>query len=149
MENEPKSMTTKELTRAVSLLLEREETRVAKQQRHRRLRAKRKRQEMRANIDRLGQSIEVIKWCIVGITGVMAVSLLVVILVILEVEREAERIKGEVEIIQKRAQQIVDDIDREAEAIRDKLQNPLRAIGGALGGQLDQEVRSLLGAEEE
>ena len=104
---------------------------------------------MRTNIDRLSNSIEVIKWCIVGITSVMVVALLIVILVGMEVEREAERIKGEVEQIRNRAQEIVENIDREAEAIRDKIQNPLRTIGGAIGGQLDQRVRTMVGGDAE
>ena len=59
------------------------------------------------------------------------------ILVIMEVEREAERIKGEVEGIQ-----------LEAKLIRDKIRHPLETIGGRIGGQLDATIRERLGGGE-
>ena len=37
----------------------------------------------------------------------------------------------------------------EADLIRDKIQNPLRSIGGALGGQLDKKIGSALGLDVE
>jgi len=138
MENEPKTMNTKELTEAVSLLLEREETRDAQRRRQQRRKISKRRRAMADGVQKLSQAIEVIKWCVVGITTVMAISLLIVILVIMEVEREAERIKGEVQ-----------EIKREAEMIRDKIRHPMQTIGGALGSQFDQKIGGFLGTEEE
>lgn len=136
MPNESKPMNTKELSEAVSLLLEREQRRDARRRRKQRHNVIRRRREMDSGIQKLRQSIEVIKWCIVGITTVMVLSLLIVILVIMEVEREAERIKGEVQ-----------EIKREAEIIRDKIRHPMQTIGGALGSQLDQKLGSFLEAD--
>ena len=148
MENDDKPMTTKELTAAVSLLLEREETRIAQQHRKQRRRVRRRRDETREGIAQLAQSIEVIKWCIVGIATYMGISLIILVLVVWQIGNEAERIKGEVEQIKVEAKAIVEQIEDEADQIRDKIQNPLRSIGGALGGQLDQAVGAALGLEE-
>ena len=140
MENDKKAMSTKELTEAVGLLLEREEMRVAQERRKQRRRVRRRREEMRASVARLGQSIEVIKWCIIGIASVMAAALLILVLVVWQIGNEAKRIKGEVEQIKGEATAIVEQIEYEAEMIRDKIQHPLRSIGGAIGGQLEQKI---------
>jgi Na+-transporting methylmalonyl-CoA/oxaloacetate decarboxylase gamma subunit len=148
METESKTMSTKELTEAVSLLLEREETRVAQQRRKTRRRVHRRREEMRTSINNLAQSIEVIKWCIVGIATVMAIALVILVLVVWEIGNEAERIKGEVQQIRGKAETMVHQIEHEADMIRDKIQHPLRSIGGALGGQLDEKIGTALGLED-
>lgn len=148
MENDDKPMTTKELTAAVSLLLQREETRMAQKRRRQRRRVRRKREETRDSIVRLTQSIEIIKWCIVGIATVMAVSLLILVLVVWQLGNEAQRIKGEVELVKAEAELIVEQIEIEADLIRDKIQHPLRSIGGALGGQLESAIGGALGIEE-
>jgi Na+-transporting methylmalonyl-CoA/oxaloacetate decarboxylase gamma subunit len=142
MENEVKPMTTKELTSAVSLLLEREETRIAQEGRKQRRRVRRRRAETHDSISQLTHSIETIKWCIVGIATVMAVSLVILIAVVWQLGNEVEKIRGE-------AETMVQQIESEAEKIRDRIQNPLRTIGGALGGQLDQRLGGALGLENE
>jgi ElaB/YqjD/DUF883 family membrane-anchored ribosome-binding protein len=149
MENEVKPMSTKELTSAVSLLLAREETRIAQERRKQRRRVRRRREETRDSISQLTQSIETIKWCIIGIATVMAISLVILVAVVWQIGNEAERIKGEVQQIKGEAETIVRQIEHEADMIRDKIQNPLRSIGGALGGQLDQKLGTALGLETE
>jgi ElaB/YqjD/DUF883 family membrane-anchored ribosome-binding protein len=149
MENEVKPMTTKELTSAVSLLLEREETRIAQERRKQRRRVRRRREETHDSISQLTHSIETIKWCIVGIATVMAISLVILIAVVWQLGNEAQRIKGEVEKIRGEAETMVQQIEQEADQIRDKIQHPLRTIGGALGGQLDQRLGGALGLENE
>jgi hypothetical protein len=133
MESKTKSMNTNELTQAVSHLLEQEEARAAQERRRIRRHARQRREIMEASITKLSQSIEVIKWCIIGITSVMAISLIIVILVVMEVEREAERIKGEVQGIQ-----------REAEMIREKIRHPLETLGGSLGRRLEGNIGELM-----
>ena len=145
MENDDKPMSTKELTAAVRLLLEREQTRIAQQRRKQRRRVRRRREETRASIAQLTHSIEVIKWCIVGIATVMAIALLILVLVVWQIGNEAERIKGEVQQIKTEAEAIVEQIEHEADQIRDKIQHPLRSIGGAIGGQLEQQIGGALG----
>lgn len=148
MENDTKPMSTKELTSAVTLLLEREETRIEQERRKARRRVRRRRAEMQESIGNLTQSVEVIKRCIIGITAVMAVSLLILVLVVWQIGNEAQRIKGEVEQIKGEAEAIVTQIQVEADMIRDKIQHPLRSLGGALGGQLESKIGSALGLEE-
>lgn len=148
MENEAKPMNRQELSSAVTLLLKREESRVAQERRKQRRRVRRRRDEMQESVDKLTNSIDVIKWCVFGITTVMAVSLVILVLVVWEIGNEAQRIKGEVEQIKGEAETIVRQIEDEADKIRDKIQNPLRSIGGAIGGQLDQKIGSALGIEQ-
>lgn len=149
MENESKPMNTKELTQAVSLLLEREEARIAQERRKNRRRVRRRRQEMHASMEKLAHSIEIIKWSIVGIATVMAISLVILVIVVWQIGNEAQRIKGEVEQIKVEAESIVHQIEDEADKIRDKIHHPLRSIGGALGGQLDQKISGVLGIGDE
>lgn len=149
MENETKPMSMKKLTAAVSTLLEREEVRIAQERRKRRRRLRRRREEMQMSIEHLKNSIDVIKYCIVTITTVMAISLLILIIVVWQIGNEAERIKGEVEQIRGEAEAIVREIEDEADKIRDKIQNPMRTIGGMLGGQLDKGIGSALGIGDE
>ena len=149
MENEVKPMSTKELTSAVSLLLEREETRIDQERRKQRRRVRPCREETRDSISQLTQSIETIKWSIVGIATVMAISLVILIAVVWQIGNEAQRIKGEVEQIKGEAETIVRQIEYEADQIRNKIQHPLRTIGGALGGQLEQSIGGALGLENE
>lgn len=149
MEHETKPMNTKELSAAVTLLLEREETRLDEERRRKRRRVRRRREEMQASISQLTKSIEVIKWCIVGIASVMAASLLILVLVVWQIGNEAQRIKGEVEQIKGEAEMIVRQIQIEADLIRDKIQHPLRTIGGAIGGQLESKIGNVLGIEVE
>ena len=137
MENAAKTMSTKELSQAVNLLVEREEARTQQQRLRTRRKIRRRRAQMEASVAHLTHSIEVIKWCIVGITTVMAVSLIILILVVMEVEREADRIKGEVQKIQ-----------REAELIRDKIRHPLETIGAGLGRRLEGNIGGFLGTDD-
>ena len=126
MDNDAKPMNTKELSEAVRLLLEREEVRDAQKRRLARRRVRHRREQMEASVTALTHSIEIIKWCIIGITTVMVLALIVLVMVVMEVEREAERIKSEVQHIQ-----------REAQLIRDKMQHPLQTLGGTLGRRLE------------
>jgi hypothetical protein len=138
MENEAKTMNTKELTEVVCRLLDREETQDRKERRRARRRLRRRRKEMEMSVSQLTSSIEVIKWCIVGITFVMFLSLVILIAVVLEIQSEAERIKFEVQRIQ-----------REAEGLREKIRHPLESLGSTMGRRVEGNLRDYLGIEEE
>jgi Na+-transporting methylmalonyl-CoA/oxaloacetate decarboxylase gamma subunit len=148
MESDAKAMTTKELSSAVSVLLEREESRVDRGRRRQRRRVRRRRQQMQQSVTELTHSIEIIRNCILGITTVMVVSLLILVVVVWQIGNEAQRIKTEVQEIKGEAEAIVAQIEYEADLIRDKIRHPLQTIGGALGGQLDQKIGSALGLPE-
>lgn len=137
MATETKAMTTKELTDAVSQLLERDERRAEEERRKARRRIRDRHRKTHDSIAQLTKSIEIIKWCIVSITGVMVVSLVIMIMIVMEVEREAERIKGEVQRIQ-----------RQAEMIREKMRHPLETLGGTLGRQLESNIGGFLEADK-
>ena len=109
------------------------------EQRRRRRRRRRRRAAERQhfeNMQRMGESIELIKKCVLTISTVMVVALVIGIMVLKEVENEVERIKGEVANIQ-----------REAELIRDKIRHPLETLGGNLGRSMDNSLRERLGIE--
>ncbi len=144
MENDAKAMTTKELTEVVSKLLEREEQRVTREDRQRRKLARQKHRERDALVSRMMRSIEVIKWCIVGIVTSMFLSLVVLIVVVLQIREEVERVKVEAEKIMVQVHEIQD----EAERIREKIRHPLEALGGTLGRRLEAEIGGLIGSGE-
>jgi len=132
-----KPMSNVEVREALNLLLQREEERAKTSRRKAR---RRKRQKQRANdagIAKLVKSIEVIKWCVLSISTVMAISMIIGIAVIMELTREAERIKGEVAAIQ-----------QDAERIREKIKHPLETIGGTLGRRLEGNIGDFLNADK-
>ena len=106
--------------------------------RKRQVRRQRRAAERRhhAAMDRMRQSIEVIKVCVLIMSAVMLVSLVVGLFVLNEVENEVERIKAE-----------VSNIQREAELIRDKIRHPLETLGSSLGRGMDTSFREKLGIE--
>lgn len=83
----------------------------------------RRRKETEESVAKLAHSIEVIKWCIVGITTVMALSLMNLVAVVWEIGNEAQRIKAEVEEVKGEAEAIVTQVQREADLIRHKLRH--------------------------
>ena len=118
-----------QLREAVVQLLEREEHRELDKKREEEAAVARKEQEAEAAMNRMARSIETIKYCVLSISSVMALALVVGILVLMEVERETERIKGEVVAI-----------EREAERIYEKLSNPLQALGASFDRELKQRL---------
>ncbi len=126
-------MTDSQLREAVVQLLEREqqakEQRELDKKREEEAAVARKEQETEAAMNRMARSVEIIKYCVLSISSVMAISLVIGILVLMEVEREAERIKGEVV-----------EIEREAERIYEKLSNPFQALGAGFDRELKQRL---------
>lgn len=146
--NDTKAKTTLELTQALNTLLEREEQRESKLRENRRRRIRRRRKETEESVKKLAHSIEVIKWCIVGITTVMALSLMILVAVVWEIGNEAQRIKAEVEEVKGEAEAIVTQVQHEADLIRDKLRHPFETLGGTLGGSLGRQIENaVLGAD--
>lgn len=142
MENEIKPLSTKELTEVVVRLLEREDRLAAQHGRKRRQRIRKRHKERDATIAHMLQSIEVIKWCILGVVSTMLLALLVLIVVVMQVRAEVERVKIEAEKIMVQVHEIQD----EAEKIREKIRHPLEALGGTLGRKLEAEIGSMMGS---
>ena len=83
---------------------------------------------------RMMKSVEVIKWCQLSVSAVMAVALLIMIITVKEVDREAKRIQAEVA-----------EVQQEAERIYEKIRNPVELVSSFLTWQL----RDSLGARED
>ena len=127
-------MTDAELREAVTQMLVREkedkERREVERKREEEAAIARKAQETEAAMNRMARSIETIKYCVLSISTVMVLSIVIGIVVLMEVEREVERIKGEVAAI-----------EREAERIYEKLANPFQSLGASF----DRELKESLG----
>lgn len=123
---------------AAELILEYERKRKRRAKKKARRRQRRAEREHQAAMERMQRSVEVIKWCVLVISSVMAISLIIGLIVLHQVRNEVERVKGEVQ-----------DIQREAEMIREKIRHPMQTLGGALGNQLDSKVSELLGGGDE
>jgi len=137
METANKTMNTKELSEAVNLLLQREEDRDEEIRLAKIEQEQQRRVDMESNVGQLVQSVVVIKWCIVSMTAVMFLAIVGGILIVMEIEREAERIKGQVQ-----------EIQREAEMIRDKIRNPLETIGGSLGRTIEDKIGEAISGDK-
>ena len=137
MENPNKTMNTKELSVAVNLLLQQEEDRREELRLEKIEREHQRRVEVESNIGRLAQSVDVIKWCILSMTAVMFISIIGGIMIVMEIEREAERIKGQVQ-----------EIQREAEKIREKIRHPLETLGGSLGRTIEGKIGEAISREK-
>ncbi len=128
-----KPMTNAEMREAIQHLLQRDEERIERKQKSALRRERRKQKEKEDGVAKLVKSIEVIKWCVLSISTVMALSLIIGIAVIMEVEREVERIKLRVEVIQS-----------EAEKIREKIRHPLETIGSGLGRRMEGNIKDFI-----
>lgn len=132
-----KPMSNAEVRDTLNLLLQSEEKRAKTARRKARRREREQQKAKDAGIAQLVKSIEVIKWCVLSISTVMAISMVIGIAVVMELTREAERIKGEVAAIQK-----------DAERIREKIKHPLETIGGTLGRRLEGNIGDFLNADK-
>lgn len=111
---------------AAELILERERRR-RERKKAKAARERRKREaEQLAAVQRMQQSIEIIKWCIVGIATVMFLGLCIGIFTLVQVQRE------------------VSEIERQVDHVKERLSHPLESIGGMFGRELDSKLESLI-----
>ncbi len=80
------------------------------------------------------QSVEVIKWCIVGIATIMLIGIIIAIWTLSAVNREVEKVQGR-----------VSEIKMEVERVRESLRNPMQSVGSAFGKELDTKLKTYLG----
>jgi hypothetical protein len=130
---EEHTMTDDELREAVAQMLQREKEAKVRLELEKKQEAEaaaaRKKQEAEAATNRMARSIEVIKYCVISISSVMAIALVITVVVLMEVEREAERIKREVEVI-----------EAEAQRIYDRLTHPFQALGESFDRKLQESL---------
>ena len=112
---------------AAELILQREEMRQQKARRRVKRRRREQLQEERKSVQKMHDSIEVIKWCIVAICTVWLISFVISIVVLVRVQSKVVEIETQV----KRIQHVMD--------------NPFSSAGARLGAQADEKLKELLG----
>ena len=142
------SLTQDEMQSAAEMVLERERKRKRRAAvRERRRQAQREKEQLAA-VQRMHTSIEVIKWCIVGITTVMVLGILLAIWTLVQVRGEVTKVQAEVEKVQPHVERIVGevtDIVDEVEKVRESLRHPMETVGMMFGQELDAKLRALVG----
>ena len=112
---------------AAELLLQREEereqTKQERAERQRRKQRRKRQREERESVTRMHRSIEVIKWCMVGICTVWVVSFVISIFVLLRVHTRVVEIEGQV----KRIQHV--------------MEHPFASAGARAGADLDTRLK--------
>ena len=116
---------------AAALLVEREQLRQQRARRRAKRRRRERRQAERKAVERMRQSIEVIKWCIVAICAVWLISFVISIVVLARVQSKVAEIQAQV--------------DR----IRHVMDNPFASAGARLGGQVDDKLKEFFRLPDE
>ena len=133
---------------AAALVLEREEERQTRLEKRRQRQTRQREKQQLAAVHRMQQSIEVMKWCIVGITTIMFLGIVTAIWTLSALNTEVEKIKAEVEKVQPEVERIVGEVASvvdEVERVRDALHNPMQSIGTAFGKELDDKLQNFMG----
>ena len=121
---------TADMQAAAELILQREESRQQDAQRRTARRQRERRQAERNAIQKMQQSIEVMKWCIVAICTVWIISFVISIIVLVEVQSKVTEIEGQVQ------------------RIRHVMDNPFAIAGARLGQQFDKKLKETFGLSD-
>jgi ElaB/YqjD/DUF883 family membrane-anchored ribosome-binding protein len=139
--------TQQELKAAAELVLEKEEKRIRRaEMRARRQRRKREKEQLAA-VHQMQQSIEVMKWCIVGIATVMFVGIILAIWTLSAVHDEVVKVQTDVELVRPQVENVINEVTavaKEVGRVREALHNPMQSMGGLIGRELDQKIQSLM-----
>ncbi len=108
---------------AAALILQREETRQQAVRIRARRRRRKRRQEERKVTQKMHQSIDVIKWCVVAICTVWLISFIISIVVLVKVQSK------------------VAEIEAQVQHIRHVMDNPFASAATRLGGQVDDKLK--------
>ena len=133
---------------AAELVLEREAERLARLEKRRQRQARQREKQQLAAVRRMQESIEVMKWCIVGIAGIMFLGVILAIWTLSALNKEVEHIKAEVERVQPEIEEIVGEVAgvaNEVGRVREALHNPMQSIGNAFGKELDAKMQNFMG----
>lgn len=112
---------------AAALVLERERERKRRVAARARRRQREQQKEHHEAVQRMRRSIEVIKWCVVGIATVMLVGLAISVGVLFRVQSEVSK------------------IERQVDHVRESLRHPMQSLGASFGKELDEKLGSLMG----
>ncbi len=139
-----------ELHAAAELVLEREEIRQQRLEKRRQRQARQREKEQLAAVRRMQTSIEVMKWCIVGIAAIMFLGIVIAIWTLSAVHREVVKVQTEVEEVRPVVERViseVNDVVDGVEKLKVSLQNPMQSIGSAFGKELDAKLQSYMGTK--
>lgn len=148
----PASATQSELQAAAELVLEKEEKRLRRaEMRAKRQRRKREKEQLAA-VQRMQQSIEVMKWCIASITAIMFLGIVLAIWTLSALHNEVVRVQSDVEKVRPQVERVIDEVNQvvdEVERVREALHNPMESIGSAFGAELDAKLKNFMGSKLE
>jgi len=137
-----------DLQAAADLVLEREEIRLRRLEKRRQRQARQREKDQLAAVHRMQTSIEVMKWCIVGIATIMFLGIVIAIWTLSAVHDEVVRVQAEVEEVRPVVERViseVNDVVDGVEKLKVSLQNPMQSIGSAFGKELDAKLQSYMG----
>jgi regulator of replication initiation timing len=135
---------------AAALVLEREENRLARLEKRRQRQARQRDKAQLAAVHRMQQSIEVMKWCIVGITTIMFLGIVIAIWTLSALHTELEKVQADVEKVRPQVERIIEEVAVvavEVERVREALRNPMQSIGSAFGAELDAKLQNYMGSK--
>lgn len=138
-----------ELKAAAELVLEKEQRRVRRAEMRAVRRRHKREKEQLAAVQRMQQSIEVMKWCIIGIASVMFAGIVLAIWTLSSVHSEIVKVQTEVQKFQPQVEKIVNQVTDavdEVEKVRESLRNPMQSIGSAFGAELDAKLKNYVGS---
>ena len=155
MDNQSKKQTSKivaepdaDLRAAAALVLERDEKRKERMEKRRQRQARQREKEQLAAVHRMQQSIEVMKWCIVGITSIMFLGIVIAIWTLSSLHTELEKVQADVEKVRPQVERIIEEVALvavEVDRVREALRNPMQSIGSAFGAELDAKLQNYMG----
>lgn len=126
------------MEKAAELILRKEKKRIRREKKRRRKEAElaeqRRREQEEAQLlllKKMQQSIEVIKWCIVGIAAVMFLGIAIGIYTLIQVQSK------------------VSEIERQVDHVKESLSHPLESMGGMFGRELDSKLDQFLNGRKE
>ena len=141
--------TQQEMKAAAELVLGKEEKRIRRaEMRARRQRRKREKEQLAA-VQRMQQSIELMKWCIVSITAIMFLGIVLAIWTLSAVHDEVVKVQSEVDKIRPDVERVINEVNEvvdEVEKVREALRNPMQSIGSAFGAELDAKLNNFMGS---
>jgi regulator of replication initiation timing len=139
-----------DLQAAAALVLEREENRLARLEKRRQRQTRQREKAQLAAVHRMQQSIEVMKWCIVGITTIMFLGIVIAVWTLSALHDQVVKVQGDVEKVRPHVEQIIEEVALvadEVERVREALRNPMQSIGSAFGAELDAKLQNYMGSK--
>ena len=144
-----------DLQAAAALVLEGEEKRQERLEKRRQRQARQRERAQLAAVHRMQQSIEVMKWCIVGITTIMFLGIVIVIWTLSPLPTELEKVQADVEKVRPQVERIIEEValvaeevDRVAKLCEIQCNRSAAQFGAELDAKLQNYVGGKLGSDD-